>query len=153
MTTSRHVTYDPRSLPFARRFAARIAGLCGHLLAHIAPVHLHRFLSIARTRAKPATVEEASQAWTDVITANIACDGPQACLTRSLATVVLCRFRGVWPTWVVGVRRSPPFGAHAWIEVEGMPVGESYPAGYHVPLVSVPPLGRRCHGRSPSPRS
>ena len=39
---------------------------------------------------------------------------------------------------VHGVRTSP-FGAHAWIEVDGQPIGELYPAGYYRPLITVHP--------------
>jgi hypothetical protein len=35
------------------------------------------------------------------------------------------------------------FGAHAWVEAEGRSVGEPYPDGYHVTLLSVPPAAKR----------
>ena len=57
---------------------------------------------------------------------------------KSLATVLLCRWRGAWPTWCVGVRRLPPFGAHAWVEAEGVAVGEDYPPDYFRTLFTVP---------------
>jgi hypothetical protein len=46
--------------------------------------------------------------------------------------------QGEWPTWVTGVRMAP-FRAHAWVEAEGRLVDEPYPAGYHVPTMTVPP--------------
>jgi hypothetical protein len=60
------------------------------------------------------------------------------CLQRAIATALLCRLGGVWPTWCTGVRTAP-FAAHAWIEVDGQPVGEPYPAGYHHPIITIPP--------------
>jgi hypothetical protein len=33
---------------------------------------------------------------------------------------LLCRLRGQWPTWCVGAWRIPPFGAHAWVEADGV---------------------------------
>ncbi|WP_241481557.1 lasso peptide biosynthesis B2 protein [Nocardiopsis gilva] len=61
----------------------------------------------------------------------------EACLQRSLATVLLCRMGGSQPTWCVGVR-TEPFQAHAWVEAEGAPVGEPMPADYYRPLIRVP---------------
>lgn len=63
----------------------------------------------------------------------------RACLPRSLAIVLLCRFRGAWPTWCAGVRRAAPFSAHAWAEVDGCSVGELNVAEAFVPLVKVAP--------------
>ncbi len=31
---------------------------------------------------------------------------------------------------VRGARRLPPFAAHAWVEADGIMVGEDYPADY-----------------------
>ena len=44
-------------------------------------------------------------------------------MERSLATALLLRSRGVWADWISGVMLQP-FAAHAWIEVEGVPVSE-----------------------------
>ncbi len=46
---------------------------------------------------------------------------------------------GSFPTWCVGVRVLPPFGAHAWIAAEGRDVDEPYPPGYHRVLLTVTP--------------
>lgn len=64
------------------------------------------------------------------------CRGQGGCLQRSLATVLLCRTRGTWPTWCAGVRTSP-FRAHAWVQVDGTPIGEPEPAGYYRPMMTV----------------
>jgi hypothetical protein len=32
----------------------------------------------------------------------------------------------------------PPFGAHAWVEAEGRPVGEDYPPDYFRTFFTVP---------------
>ena len=53
-------------------------------------------------------------------------------MPRSIATALLCRMSGTWPTWRVGVRTVAPFSAHAWVEAEGKPVDEVEPAGYSV---------------------
>ncbi|NUP40023.1 MAG: lasso peptide biosynthesis B2 protein, partial [Streptomyces sp.] len=88
--------------------------------------------------ARPATAEQALAARRAVVAVSLRCAG-QACLQRSIAAALLCRSRGVWPTWCTGVRTSP-FEAHAWIEAAGEPVGEPYPAGHYRPLLSVAPV-------------
>lgn len=56
---------------------------------------------------------------------------------RSLAVALFCRIHGVWPTWCTGVRTAP-FRAHAWIEVDGVPMGESFGPGYYTRVMTVP---------------
>ncbi len=46
------------------------------------------------------------------------------CVQRTAALTTLLRLRGYEAVVVIGVRR-PPFEAHAWTEVDGLPVGES----------------------------
>ncbi|MEV0505008.1 lasso peptide biosynthesis B2 protein, partial [Streptomyces spectabilis] len=90
-----------------------------------------------RRGARPATAAEAGAARTTVVTVSLSCAGQKGCLPRSLATVMLCRMRGQWPTWCVGVRTRPPFAAHAWVEAEGILVGEDCPRTYFQRLITV----------------
>ena len=39
---------------------------------------------------------------------------------------------------VRGSAAVPPFAAHAWVEADGIMVGEDYPADYFRPLFKVP---------------
>ncbi|RKT54719.1 transglutaminase superfamily protein [Saccharothrix australiensis] len=106
-------------------------------LAVLPPRWIRSALVAVSTGARPASYAEAESARGTVIAVSLRCAGP-GCLPRSIATALLCRLRGAWPTWRVGVRTSP-FGAHAWVEAEGRPVGE--PPGtdrLHV-LMTVPP--------------
>jgi len=52
------------------------------------------------------------------------------CLARSLVLMALMARRGVASALVIGVRPGSDFGAHAWVEREGMPLlpsgGETY---------------------------
>ncbi|MFJ5802344.1 lasso peptide biosynthesis B2 protein [Streptomyces decoyicus] len=66
--------------------------------------------------------------------------GPN-CLQRSLATTLLCRARGTWPSWIVGVR-TPPFAAHAWVDVGGRPVGEPAESSTYRAILAVRPMSR-----------
>jgi hypothetical protein len=100
------------------------------LLAGQPPRRIRMVLSWLRRGAQPATLDQTKAARDAVVAVSLACAGREGCLPRSLATVLLCRLRGQWATWCVGARRLPPFGAHAWVEAEGVPVGEDYPADY-----------------------
>jgi hypothetical protein len=108
------------------------------LLATQSPRRIRTALGWVRRGASPATVEQAKAARDDVVAVSLACAAREGCVARSLATVLLCRLRGWWPTWCVGARRVPPFAAHAWVEAEGVMVGEDYPPDYFRTLFTVP---------------
>ncbi|MDW6058870.1 lasso peptide biosynthesis B2 protein [Streptomyces sp. NPDC059679] len=129
---------DRDRLPLHRRVTPWLAVVVARLLARAKPARVRAVLEFARRGARPATAEQALAARRAVVAVSLRCAG-QACLQRSIAAALLCRSRGVWPTWCTGVRTSP-FEAHAWIEVAGEPVGEPYPAGHYRPLLSVAPV-------------
>ena len=138
MSTSEAVFYRPRSVPLGRRILARLVVGIAWLLATQSPRRIQRVLGWLRGGARPATFGEAKAARDTVVAVSLACTGRQGCLPRSLATVLLCRLGGQWPTWCVGARRIPPFGAHAWVEADGAPVGEDYPSDYFRTFFTVP---------------
>ncbi|GLZ39364.1 lasso peptide biosynthesis B2 protein [Actinokineospora sp. NBRC 105648] len=105
------------------------------------PARIRRIMTRLRAGARPATTVEAARARSLVVTVSSTCAG-EGCLPRSIATALLCRASGTWPTWCSGVRVMPFLG-HAWVEVDGEPVDEPYPAGYHRALIKVPPAGAR----------
>ena len=133
------IFYQPRSVPLPRRIVTRLAVGAARLLATRSPRRIRTVLGWLRRGAKPATFEQAKAARDDVVAVSLTCAAREGCVARSLATVLLCRFRGQWPTWCVGARRLPPFGAHAWVEADGVMVGEEeYPPDYFRPLFTVP---------------
>jgi hypothetical protein len=138
MSMPEAVHYDPRSVPLPRRVVARLAIGTAHLLATQSPRRIRRVLGWLRTGAAPATVEEVKAGRDTVVAVSLTCAARQGCLPRSLATVLLCRLRGQWATWCVGSRRLPPFGGHAWVEADGVMVGEDYPPDYFRTLFTVP---------------
>jgi hypothetical protein len=102
----------------------------------------HRIRSVlARlSRGVPAADYEQALSARDAVTAvSLVCRGPRGCVPRSIATALVCRASGVWPTWCVGIRAMAPFAAHAWVEAGGAVVDEREPAGYFRPLIAVPP--------------
>ncbi|GCD40720.1 lasso peptide biosynthesis B2 protein [Streptomyces paromomycinus] len=130
MSAPEAVPYRPRSIPLPRRFTARVAVSCAHVLATLPPGRIRAVLGLLRRGARPATLAEAGRARQTVLAVSLAAGGSRGCLPRSLATVLLCRLHGQWPVWCVGVRTRPPFAAHAWVEAEGELVGENVPASY-----------------------
>ncbi|MDJ0465906.1 lasso peptide biosynthesis B2 protein [Streptomyces sp. H27-C3] len=131
MSTSEAVPYRPRSVPAGRRVATRLAVGCAHLLATQPPRRIRAVLALLRRGARPATLDEAAAAHRTVMAVSLSCGGQRGCLPRSLAVVLLCRMRGRWPVWCVGVRARPPFAAHAWVEAEGIPVAEGCTRDYY----------------------
>ncbi|GAA3671322.1 transglutaminase superfamily protein [Lentzea atacamensis] len=127
----------PTGVPLRRRIAARLAVTAATPLAHLKPRTLRRILSLLRRGAKPAPYDTAKAARDAVLAVSLRCLGPQGCLPRSVAVALLCRMSGTWPTWCAGVRVMPPFGAHAWVEADGVPVDENLPAQYFRPLMTV----------------
>jgi hypothetical protein len=123
----------------SRRAAARLAVALARLLALLPPARIRAVLAVLRRGARPATYGQARAARDAVVAVSLTCLGPRGCLPRSLATVLLCRMGGGWPTWCAGARVMPPFGAHAWVEAEGRLVEENVPDGYLTPLITVPP--------------
>jgi hypothetical protein len=138
MSMPEAVHYNPRSVPMPHRLVARLAIGAAHLLATQSPRRIRRVLGWLRTGATPAKFEQAKAARDAVVAVSLTCAARQGCLPRSLATVLLCRLRGQWATWCVGSRRLPPFGAHAWVEADGVMVGEEYPPDYFRALLTVP---------------
>ncbi|REE96752.1 lasso peptide biosynthesis B2 protein [Thermomonospora umbrina] len=129
----------PSGVPRGRRVAARVAVGVAYGLALLPPRRLRAVLGLLSRGAAPAQHTQAKAARDAVISVSLTCLGSQGCLPRSLATVLLCRMWGSWATWCVGARAKPPFGAHAWVEAEGRPVGEDVPDGYLNPLITVRP--------------
>ncbi|TVT35611.1 lasso peptide biosynthesis B2 protein [Amycolatopsis rhizosphaerae] len=127
-----------RLSPVERALALLAVGIA-RVLANRSPRRIRALLGRVRSGARPATAEQAAAARRAVVSVSVSCAG-EGCLQRSIATALLCRFHGVWPTWRVGVRVDP-FAAHAWVEADGVPVGEPHPPGSYRPILSVPPAG------------
>ncbi|MFB8388450.1 lasso peptide biosynthesis B2 protein [Microbacterium sp. NPDC055910] len=106
------------------RVAATVCVGVSHVLVTLPAQYLIRILTAFRVGAAPASVAQASAARDAVVAASLRCANQDGCLLRSVSSVILCRLRGVWPTWCVGVHSQPPFSAHAWIEVDGALINE-----------------------------
>jgi hypothetical protein len=138
MSTPEALYLDPRSVPLPRRILAYLAVGTARALATQPPGRIRKLLGRLERGSKPATFEQAKAARDTVVAVSLTCAGREGCLPRSLATVLLCRLGGTWPTWTVGARRLPPFAAHAWVEAGGAMVDEDYPPDYFRALLRVP---------------
>lgn len=124
----------------ARRGAIALAFLLARLKPHRLAVVL-RFLSRG---ARPAHLDAATTLHELIVSTSPKCAGWRGCLPRSIAIAMLCRCRGTWPTWCAGVRRTPPFAAHAWVECQSQVVGECLPPSAYAPLIRIEaPVGGR----------
>ncbi|MBE8524245.1 lasso peptide biosynthesis B2 protein [Amycolatopsis sp. H6(2020)] len=126
-------------LSLSSYLATSIAVTAARVLARQKPKRIKVALASLRTGARPATISEAQHARDSVLTVSPRCSGEQACLRRSIAGVLLCRMRGVTPTWCVGVLTTPPFTAHAWIESEGRSIGEELDGICYQRLIEIGP--------------
>lgn len=101
---------------------ARVSVGIARLLVMLPPGRLRRVLAVLSRGSRPATERQAAYARQAAVTVSVRCAG-LGCLQRSVAAAVMCRLQGAWPDWCSGFR-TEPFGAHAWVEVDGRPVGE-----------------------------
>jgi hypothetical protein len=138
MSMPEAVYYYPRSVALPRRILVLLAVGAARLLATRSPQRVRRVLGWLHRGTRPASFDEVKATRDAVVAVSLTCAAREGCLPRSLATVLLCRLRGRWPTWCVGVRRMPPFFAHAWVEAEGVAVGEGCPADYFRTFFTVP---------------
>lgn len=109
--------------PLRRRPAALAAIVLAWPLARCTPQRLQGVLDFARRGARPATGQEARRARAAIVGLSVRHAGPR-CLERSIAVALMCRLTGSWPDWCTGVT-THPFEAHAWVEVNGEPIGEN----------------------------
>jgi hypothetical protein len=138
MSLPEAVVRNAHMVPFRRRILAHAVVGAARILATQRPGRIRTLLGWLHRGTRPATFEQAKAARDTVVAVSLVCAAREGCVPRSLATVLLCRLRGRWPTWCVGARRVPPFGAHAWVEVDGVPVDEPYPPDYFRTFFTVP---------------
>ena len=91
---------------------ARTAVGATRMLGILPPRLIRVCLAVLRRGTHPASTRTAETARRAVVGVSPAAAGASGCLIWFLATVLACRVRSEWPTWGVGVRAEPPFGAH-----------------------------------------
>lgn len=120
------------------KLVAIVAIVSGRLISHLPPRHLHSVLRRISGASPAASVDLVEAARRVIVRASKRCAG-RWCLERSLAIALYCRLCGRWPEFHIGVRLDPFLG-HAWVAVDGRPVGESGEVAAFVPTISVLPM-------------
>jgi nitroreductase len=116
---------------------ARIAASIAWMLSHLRPIAICRILTVMARGTRQADAATVLFWRSAVNSVSTRCAG-NGCLQRSIAVMILARFFGVGPTWRTGFRPDP-FVAHAWVEAEGMPIGEpAAVSSFHTVLEVVP---------------
>lgn len=103
-----------------------VAWLClliSRRLSRLRPDRLCSVLMSIGRGARESRFDEAQATRATVCRSSTRASGME-CLERSIAVYLMCRLRGHVPTWCTGFRVDP-FAAHAWVEVDAVPVDES----------------------------
>lgn len=129
---------EPVRVPLSSRLLVSLIVPTSKVLSRKPPQRLRQLLGRLSAGARPAGYAETKLARDQLLTASALCRGRSACLTRSLSVLLLCRTRGIWPTWCVGVLTASPFTAHAWVEADGRMVDEPVDSRYFCTLFTVP---------------
>ncbi|WCF07246.1 lasso peptide biosynthesis B2 protein [Paenibacillus thiaminolyticus] len=105
------------------RWLARLAILLSAPLNWLPPSKIEKILS-RLTRRYPSASKEQVQVIRDAVcTVSKRCRSQEGCLRRSLAVVVATWLKRRSVSWCTGYAPEP-FRAHAWVELNGIPVGE-----------------------------
>lgn len=122
---------SPMALPDQTAHPRPIERLLSHLCLTAAVLLLRlRFRHVVavverlhRLANQPATAKQATRITALIRTAALRSPGRAACLERSLAATLLACIHGRRVDWCIGARLVP-YAGHAWIEVDGQPIGE-----------------------------
>lgn len=109
-------------LSLRRSVSARLAVALARPLSILPPVRLRQVLALLVRGGRPPVAADVLGWRNAVNTVSRRCAG-EGCLQRSIAVMLLGRLAGAPPAWKTGFRPDP-FIAHAWVEVDGVPIGE-----------------------------
>lgn len=138
MTTPMAIDPSARKAPTRRRAVAW--AVLATITVALRALRLHRIEHLARLlnrrATRGATVREVTDLLAAIDQASDWLPNRVACLERSLAVVLWCGLRRRSVCWRLGVR-TPPFAAHAWVEIAGHPVGELVPVQSYLPILTI----------------
>lgn len=126
------------SLKLRESFEARTAVLLAGVLIRFPPRKIAAALHRLNKSRPTASIAQGLRAREAVCTVSLSCRGPQGCLRRSVATVILCRLSGRSATWCTGFAIEP-FRAHAWVEIDAQQVGEQAEIADYITVLSSTP--------------
>ncbi|KIH99639.1 hypothetical protein LP52_05065 [Streptomonospora alba] len=132
---------DVGSAPMNKGLRARVCVALALAMSALPPRLLVGTLRLAGRGGRAATPETVSSCRRAVVSVSARCAG-EGCVPRSVATFLLARSYGSVSSWRAGIRPNP-FLAHAWVEVDGVPVDEPEAVRDFIPTLKVDPGSAR----------
>ncbi|KAF6569857.1 lasso peptide biosynthesis B2 protein [Paenibacillus polymyxa] len=126
----------PEQVSNQAKWNARLALLLSVPLNWLPPSMIEKIFS-RLTRRYPAASNEQIQVIRDAVcTVSMRCRSQGGCLRRSLAVVVATWLKRRSVSWCTGYALEP-FRAHAWVELNSIPVGEPDEISLYTKVISV----------------
>ncbi len=110
-------------VPFGAKILARLALLFSGPLNHMSPGTIEKILKYLVKKNTVATIDQVKTARNAVCTVSNRCRSQEGCLRRSLAIVLMLWLQHKSVSWCTGYAQEP-FRAHAWVELNDVPIGE-----------------------------
>jgi len=126
------------------RLQARIAAPIAAILCALPPARITRILRTLTKKSSPPDALEVAEWRNAVNSVSRRCAGND-CLQRSLAVMLLGASKHRAPIWCTGFRVEP-FLAHAWIEVDGDPIGEPAAVREYLKVIEMRPAWKEKEG-------
>lgn len=127
---------QPKQVSNGARWFARLAILLSAPLNWLPPSMIEKILS-RLTRRYPSASKEQVQVIRDAVcTVSKRCRSQEGCLRRSLAVVVATSLKRRSVSWCTGYALEP-FRAHAWVELNNIPIGEPDEISLYSKVISV----------------
>ncbi|MNC44943.1 hypothetical protein D3C75_938720 [compost metagenome] len=126
----------PGKVSNSAKWNARLALLLSAPLNWLPPSIIEKIL-YRLTRRYPSASKEQVQVIRDAVcTVSKRCRSQGGCLRRSLAVVVATWLKRRFVSWCTGYALEP-FRAHAWVELDSIPIGEPDEMSLYSKVISV----------------
>ncbi|MBC2149769.1 lasso peptide biosynthesis B2 protein [Listeria booriae] len=130
---------------FKETFLARIALLLSAPLNWMSPRRIENILLRLMKSYPIASEIEVKNARNAVCLVSSRCRSQEGCLRRSLAVVLMIWLQRRSVSWCTGYAQEP-FRAHAWVEINGHPVGEPEEVHIYSKAICVPHYSKNILG-------
>ncbi|MED3801033.1 lasso peptide biosynthesis B2 protein [Lysinibacillus xylanilyticus] len=127
---------QPEQVSHRAKWLARLALLLSAPLNWLSPNMIEKILSRLMRRYPSASKEQVQVIRDAVCTVSKRCRSQEGCLRRSLAVVIAMWLKRRSVSWCTGYAQEP-FRAHAWVELNSIPVGEPDEISLYSKVISV----------------
>ncbi|MFJ8516215.1 lasso peptide biosynthesis B2 protein [Lysinibacillus xylanilyticus] len=127
---------QPEQVSNRAKWLARLALLLSAPLNWLSPNMIEKILSRLMRRNPSASKEQVQVIRDAVCTVSKRCRSQEGCLRRSLAVVIATWLKRRSVSWCTGYALEP-FRAHAWVELNSIPVGEPDEISLYSKVISV----------------